>query len=167
MTLKNSDLKSILEILESKESKIVASIDHGEVLRLLRVNRIPLLMVKDNETHLFHGDDFRKELMKEKAKYQRWRNEYEIVRERFSNERIENILFKSTGLPPSFPYTSDNLDVLIKSNYEEKARKILQKLGYVELRNVEEPRKFLFRKFRARKSYRSIRCSVREFWRSI
>jgi len=164
MTLKNSNLKFILEILKSKESKIVASIDYGKVLRLFEVNRIPLLMAKDNETDLFHEDNFKKELRREKAKYQRWRNEYKIVREKFSNEGIENILFKSTGLPPSFPYTSDNLDVLIKSNYEEKARKILQKLSYVELRNVEEPRKFLFRKFRGGESVSAIHLHTQIGW---
>ena len=164
VTLKNSNLKFILQILESKESRTVASIDYGEVLRLLRVNRIPLLMVKDNETHLFRRDDSRKELMKEKAKYRRWRDEYEIVRERFSNEGIENILFKSTGLPPSFPCTSDNLDVLIKSNYEEKARKILQESGYAELRNIEEPRKFLFRRFRGGEFVSAIHLHTQIGW---
>ena len=164
MTLKISNLKSILELLQSEEGKIVASTDYGEALRLLKVNRIPLLMVEKNETYLFHGDGFKKELMKEKAKYQRWRNEYKIVREKFSNEGIENILFKSTGLPPSFPYTSDNLDVLIKPNCVEKARKILQKLGYVELKNVEEPRKFLFRKFRGGESVSAIHLHTQIGW---
>lgn len=164
MTLKISNLKSISEFLEAKEGKIMVPIDYGEALRILRVNRIPLLMIKNNETCLFHLDDFKKELMKEKAKYEEVRNEYEIVREKFLNEGIENILFKSTGLSPSFPYTSDNLDVLIKPYYEEKARKILEKLGYIELKNVEEPRKFLFRKFRGSESVSAIHLHTQVGW---
>jgi len=164
MTLKNSNLEFSLDLLKSKQSKIVAAIDCEEVLRLLRVNRIPLLAVKNNKTHFFHEENFIKELMKDRTKYERWRNEYEILRERFLNEGIENILFKSTGLPPSFPYTSDNLDVLIKSSYEGKARKILQKLSYVELRNVEEPGKFLFRKFRGGDSVSAVHLHTQIGW---
>ena len=85
------------------------------------------MKVKNNETHFFHEENFRKELMKEKTKYDRWRNEYGIVNERFLNEGIENILFKSRGLSPSFPYTSDNLDVLVKSRHERKAGKTRRK----------------------------------------
>jgi len=39
MAPKISNLKIILELLEWKEGKIVASIDYGKVLRILKVNR--------------------------------------------------------------------------------------------------------------------------------
>ena len=39
MTLKSSNLEFILEILKSKEGKIVVSINYGEALRILKVNR--------------------------------------------------------------------------------------------------------------------------------
>jgi len=164
MILKMSNLKSVLELLQSREGKIVTSVDSREILRILRVNRIPLLMVKSNESYVFHSDLLKRELLREKAKYKVARNEYKSVRRKFLNEGIQNILFKSTGLPPSFPYTSDNLDVLIKPSYEEKARKILQQLGYVELKNVEEPQKFLFRRFREGESVSAIHLHTQIGW---
>ena len=164
MNPKTSNFKIILDLLESKEGKIVTSLDYREILRILRVNRIPLLMIKSDENCLFHSDHLKRELLREKAKYKVTRNEYKSVRKRFLDEGIENILFKSTGLPPSFPYTSDNLDVLIKPSYQEKARKILQKLGYVELKNVEEPQKFLFRRFREGKSVSAVHLHTQIGW---
>lgn len=68
-------------------------------------------------------------------------------------------------MPSCFPYTSDNLDALIKPNYEKKTRKILQKLGYAELRNVEEAQKFLFRRFRDGESVYAIRLHTQIGWR--
>ena len=164
MNPKISNLKITLELLESKEGKIVTSLDYREILRILRVNRIPLLMIKSDENCLFHSDHLKRELLREKAKYKVTRNEYKSVRKRFLDEGIENILFKSTGLPPSFPYTSDNLDVLIKPSYKKKAKRILQTLGYVELKNVEEPQKFLFRKFREGESVCAIHLHTQIGW---
>jgi thymidylate kinase len=57
------------------------------------------------------------------------------------------MLFKSTGLFPSFHYLSSNLDVIVPDGRAVVARRHLIDLGYVELLNVEEPRKFLFRRF--------------------
>ena len=164
MTLKISNLKPIVELLERKGGKIATSLDSREVLRILRINRIPLLMIESNERYILHSHFLKRELPREKAKYKVARNEYKTVRREFLNEGIENILFKSTGLAPSFPYTSDNLDVLIKPSYQEKTRKILQKLGYVELRNVEEPQKFLFRRFREGESVSAIHLHTQIGW---
>jgi thymidylate kinase len=75
------------------------------------------------------------------------RDEFERVRLRLSEARVETMLFKSTGAPPAFHYLSSNLDVLVPSGQAQTARECLQQLGYVELLNVEEPQKFLFRRF--------------------
>lgn len=81
MTLKISNLRLILGLLESKGGKIVGPIDYGEVLRTLKADYMPLLMAKGNESSLFHLDGFGKEPMREKAKYEEARNEYESPRE--------------------------------------------------------------------------------------
>ena len=79
--------------------------------------------------------------------YRIQRDEFERVRLRFSEARVETMLFKSTGAPPAFHYLSSNLDVLVPSGQAQTARECLQQLGYVELLNVEEPQKYLFRRF--------------------
>ena len=75
------------------------------------------------------------------------RDEFERVRLRFSEARVETMIFKSTGAPPAFHYMSSNLDVLVPAGQAATARECLQQLGYVELLNVEEPHKYLFRRF--------------------
>jgi thymidylate kinase len=53
-------------------------------------------------------------------------------------------------------YMSDNLDVLVAESDGPRAREVLLGLRYVELRNVEEPHKFLFRKFHLAESVSAI-----------
>ncbi len=81
------------------------------------------------------------------ARYDAERQEFERIRLAFARERIEAMVFKSTGLPPSFHYLSSNLDILVRQGCSKPARRILNDMGYVELLNVEEPLKFLFRRF--------------------
>ena len=160
----SNELQFVIGLLQSKQKKMCSLINYKEVLKILKSNRIPLLMLKDNVNDLLDIIGLQEQPLKEKTKYENWRNEYKEVRKKFLDESIESILFKSTGLPPSFPYSSDNLDVLIKPAYEEKARKILQKLGYIELKNVEESSKFLFRKFKAGKTISAIHLHGQIEW---
>lgn len=75
------------------------------------------------------------------------RDEFERIRLRLAADRVDTMLFKSTGITPSFHYLSSNLDVLVPEGRAVVARTALVDLGYVELLNVEEPKKFLFRRF--------------------
>ena len=81
------------------------------------------------------------------ARYDAEREEFERIRLALARERIEAMVFKSTGQPPSFHYLSSNLDILVRQGCSKPARRILNDMGYVELLNVEEPLKFLFRRF--------------------
>lgn len=80
-------------------------------------------------------------------RYQTQREEFERIRRAFAGERIEAMVFKSTGAAPSFHYLSSNLDILVREGCARAGRRILTDMGYVELLNVEEPRKVLFRRF--------------------
>src|SRR5205823_442021 len=71
---------------------------------------------------------------------------------------------KSAGNEPSFPYTSDNIDVLVRPAQGPTAREVLRRLGYVELRNIEEPHKFLFRKFHGGRCVSAIHVHEEVAW---
>ncbi len=88
-------------------------------------------------------------IREEEVVFRRLREEFETVRAAFEGEGIRTIFIKSTGLFPSFPHLSSNLDVLVPSDAGDMGRKMLRDLGYVELLNAEEPKKFLFRRFSA------------------
>ena len=92
------------------------------------------------------------------------RAEYKQVKETLASAGIQDVLIKSVGLAPSFPYKSDNLDVLYKPQDIEQVKAILRDLGYVELKNVEEPYKYLFRKFHAGRSVSAIHVHAHVGW---
>jgi len=81
------------------------------------------------------------------ARYHAQRDEYERIRRRFVDAHVDAMVFKSTGAVPAFHHLSSNLDILVPPGRTGAARQVLVELGYVELVNVEEPRKFLFRRF--------------------
>ena len=76
------------------------------------------------------------------VKVQKDSEAFELIKNVFSRNGIEFILIKSDG---SFPYESDNIDVLIKPKNLRKVAKLLNGVGYYELVNIREPHKFLFR----------------------
>lgn len=86
-------------------------------------------------------------LQSDRAEYQKQRDEFERIRSALRVDGVETMLFKSVGLYPSFAYLSSNIDVIVPGGKADTARKRLASMGYVELVNVEEPKKFLFRMF--------------------
>lgn len=84
---------------------------------------------------------------RDRGRYREERGEYESIRRRLAADGIDAMLFKSAGLFPSFQYLSSNLDVIVPDGRAHEVRRHLVDLGYVELLNVEEPRKRLFRRF--------------------
>ncbi len=77
------------------------------------------------------------------------RAEYARVKAAFTQAGIQDVLIKAVGVPPSFPHLSDNIDDLVPAQQIPAARAALVSLGYVELRNLEEPCKFFFKRFSA------------------
>lgn len=91
------------------------------------------------------------------------RHEFVLVRNAWAREGIESIAIKSGGFYPPFPYTSDNLDVLVRREHWPKAVWILEQLGYAWL-NTDEERKILFRKFRGGVSVSAIHLHAWVGW---
>ena len=86
-------------------------------------------------------------LARDRARYRAQRDEFERIRLAFAAAGVQPMVFKSAGAAPSFHYLSSNLDILVPDGEANVARARLVELGYVELLNIEEPKKFLFRRF--------------------
>lgn len=131
----------------------------AEFVRRLRRNRYPLLMVDEAASRhalLAKSASWQKAIAEDRASLEEQRREFLIVKEAWRQAGIHSVLFKSGGLAPSFPYTSDNVDVLVPRSRTMEARRILMDLGYVWLRNIDEEQKWLFRKFHAGRSVSAI-----------
>ncbi len=87
--------------------------------------------------------------------------EYKRLNRVFKKNGIYTILIKSIF---TFPYNSDNLDVLVRRKDIKKVKNILKDEGYIELKNVEEPEKFLFRRFNGGKTVLPIHIHTVVGW---
>ncbi len=139
--------------------------DANRVLPLLIQNKVPLISFNNEQKELcpdfFETPQFQAELKAEQTLYENFRNEWAKVREAFSKADIERMFIKSVGL---FDYKSSNLDILIKQDKREVAESILKNLGYIQLHNVEEPFKTLFRKFVGGESVSVIHLHNKVAW---
>ncbi|MBM3188979.1 MAG: hypothetical protein FJZ90_09700 [Chloroflexi bacterium] len=132
------------------ERDLPSSWDAGTLVAGLRENKAPLLSLRISSPDwawLAESEPFRQAVSGEESRWTQMRREYAPVRQAFEDAGIVDVLIKSVGIPPSLPYTSDNLDVLVPLEEGRRARELLWDLRYVELANVEEPHKFLFRRF--------------------
>jgi len=123
--------------------------DCQKVLQFLKKNKISLLQLKKNATedcfkHFLSTEDFTSAYNDELNHYRNWHNDFILIKDAWASEDIDYMFHKSTG---TFPYMSDNLDVLVKSQDFKKAGEILKELGYVNLRNIQEAHKGFYRRF--------------------
>lgn len=137
----------------------------AELTRALQRNKYPLLAVATHApTWLADDGVFRASLAAEREWYVTQRREYGLVRDAWLNAGVACLMIKSAGSYPSFPHTSDNIDVLVRPQHGRTARDALRRLGYVELRNVEEPQKHLFRAFHGGRCVSAIHVHERVAW---
>lgn len=143
-----------------------AACDVEAVLKVLRRNKVPLVtMLGEGEGSALVQDPlFQAARLEEANTLAELRAEYQLVKEALASIGICDVMIKSVGLAPSFPYKSDNLDLLYQPEDEEAVRAALVRMGYVELKNVEEPHKYLFRKFRAGRSVSAIHVHTHVGW---
>ncbi|HYO61012.1 MAG TPA: hypothetical protein VEU29_03850, partial [Actinomycetota bacterium] len=76
-----------------------------------------------------------------RKRYARLRSGFEEVARAWRDDDVPFVLVKSTG---AFPYTSDNVDVLVPQWMEAPARQRLAGLGFTELAHLREPFKRYF-----------------------
>ncbi len=151
---------------------LVAPFAHGEgavagLVKRLRRNKYPLLALEPaakDQPLLAQSGTWRRELAADRAELEAQRREYLALKRAWADAGIPCVMFKSAGEYPSFPYTSDNLDILVPRSRLEDARRILAELGYVWLRNIDETQKFLFRKFHAGRSVSAIHVHTWVGW---
>jgi thymidylate kinase len=128
-------------------------------VRRLRHNRYPLLSLEATAAQhplLAHSATWNEALKEDRRSLEEQRYEFVQVKRAWSDAGIASVLFKSGGIAPSFPYTSDNVGVLVPRNRTTEARRILLAMGYVWLHNIDEEQKWLFRKFREGRSISAI-----------
>ncbi|HEX5163784.1 MAG TPA: nucleotidyltransferase family protein, partial [Thermomicrobiales bacterium] len=128
----------------------------NKIALLVLAGRCPLWLAAD--------PTFAAALDAEGARYQTQRDEYLRVRDAWQARGIDCLMIKPAGNPPSFPHTSDNIDILVRPADGLRARETLRQLGYVEIRNVEEPQKFLFRRFHGGRCVLAIHVHERIAW---
>jgi hypothetical protein len=129
------------------------ALDEAALLKLLRRNKVSLLPASrcGNPAlrDILAREPFASYLAAEETSYAQARREYATIRAAFARAGIADVLIKSAGIAPSFPHLSDNVDDLVAPQHIPAARVALRHLGYVELRTLEEPRKFFFKRFAA------------------
>ncbi len=131
-----------VEDLSSRDSMALHAA--GRILEHQKVSFIPIVARYGSVLDATPLAEF---VRRDVARYRAQRDEFERVRVRLDAAGVDAMLFKSTGMTPSFHYLSSNLDVLVPDGRAPAGRAVLADLGYVELLNVEEPKKFLFRRF--------------------
>ncbi len=131
--------------------QVAADDDLDALLRLLQRNKVPLLAIRPEQgrlqSELAAHPAFTLAQAAEAAQCARLREHYLAAQSLWRRAGIQDVVIKSAGTAPSFPYKTSNLDILVRPEQGDLARAILRRAGYVELRNVEENRKYLFRLF--------------------
>ncbi len=137
------------------------------LVQACQADKTPLLSLSSPApvlTDFYASPVFQDALIRERAAWNEVRAGYMAVRQTFEREGIRDVMIKSTGLPPAVMYRSDNLDILVALEHGRRARQILRDLGYAEVKNVEEPHKFLFRKFHCGVSISAIHLHESVGW---
>ncbi|MGB9593377.1 MAG: nucleotidyltransferase family protein [Anaerolineae bacterium] len=143
-----------------------AQADMDALVACLRRNKVPLLSARRVRPDLpiWAAPPVAEALAREQASLDRQRREYLKVCGALASLGVPCVLIKSAGIPPSFPYRSDNVDLLVPPESELAAAQALYDLGYVELRNIEEPRKFLFKRFQGSEEVSAIHLHTQVGW---
>jgi thymidylate kinase len=163
-------LPAVLEMVLGRTGEARPVQDPGAALELLEENTVTCLFVRRTAdprrfASFLESSEFRSAEKRQKTLFERERDQYVLFRDRLVERGHPCVLFKSAGLYPSFTYYDrGNLDVLVRPEAEEEARAVLLGLDYVELLNVEEPAKFLFRRFAGERDVSAIHLHTTVGW---
>ncbi len=125
--------------------------DPCEVVRVLRRNGVPLLTLANDSrpaaAALLNTPAFAAALAEDQVSMARQQTAFAPIVAAWRAAGIPALFVKALGPAPTFPYVSSNLDVGVPQAQQVAARKIVRDMGYVELRHIEEPNKFLLRRY--------------------
>lgn len=160
-SIKSVDRNRVVRLLSGVNGFLLGDREAERLIDFFKQNKYPIisLPVLDKPR-----EPWRLGIESARADYDSQRKEYIEVRDAWLKAGIECIVFKSAGTNPSFPYTSDNLDILVRGEHQAKAIEILESLGYVWLRSIDEAKKILFRKFRMGRSVSAIHLHTWVGW---
>jgi len=135
------------------------------VTEILRLNAMPLAYFHGRKgpvfSPLFESAEFIRELAKHQERCHQWKEAFGAVKNAFLLNDVKYAFIKSPSL---FPYTSGNLDVLVREQDFDKAGNLLKQSGFVELKNIREPHKYLYKRFDCGKEIVAIHLHCRVFW---
>jgi hypothetical protein len=114
------------------------------LIAVLQAQRVPIATLPSAPA-LASLDGAADYVAEEARRYDRQRCAVQEIADAWASEGIEAVLIKSPGY---FPYTSSNVDVVVRSRSARTAAGVLESLGYRELRSMREPYKRLFRRMR-------------------
>ncbi len=142
--------------------------DPAAVVHRLRRNGVPLLTLADDTrpaaATLLANEPFRAALDLDRARMAGQQAAFGAIAAAWRAAGIPALYVKALGPQPVFPYVSNNLDVLVPQAQQDQARKIVRDMGYVELRHIEEPNKFLLRRYHLGESAFDIHIHGRLEW---
>lgn len=137
----------------------------ASITDILSLNAMPLAYMQGKANaalpSLCESPQFVSELGKHREKYHRWKEAFKPVKDAFLSNGMHYAFIKSPSL---FPYTSGNLDVIVREQDFSKARNLLEQIGFIELRNIREPHKYLYKRFDCGKEVAAIHLHSRVFW---
>jgi thymidylate kinase len=137
----------------------------ASIADIFSLNAIPLAYLggKVNQfpSPLLESTQFIRELRNHEQKYHQWKKHFRPVRDAFLSHGVRYVFIKSPSL---FPYTSGNLDVLVREQDFDRAAELLRQSGFVELRNIREPHKHLYKQFDCGKEVIAVHLHSRVFW---
>jgi len=135
------------------------------ITEILSLNSVPLAYLHGRTDSslapLFESAEFSRALLGHRHKYSQWKEAFTAVRDLFLSDRVEYVFIKSPSL---FPYTSGNLDVMVRERDFARAGQLLERAGFVELKNIREPHKYLYKRLHCGKEVIAIHLHSRIFW---
>lgn len=154
-----AELQLSLELFYGHIESLRPSEFTPDTVRFLRANKAPGALLprflSEGDTHLAQF------VAEECGKHDEASLEFARVLEAWREGSIPAVLIKSPGY---FPYTSDNVDVLVAPDKSEEAIGLLESLGYGELPWVAEPFKRLFRLYAGHPLGFAIHLHTRVGW---
>jgi hypothetical protein len=112
--------------------------DPTAVAEILRLNAMPLAYLRGKGTPflspLLESVEFISELAEHQEKYHQWKEAFGAIKNAFLLNSVKYAFIKSPSL---FPYTSGNLDVIVREQDFDKAGNLLKQNGFVELKNIK------------------------------